>query len=274
MEGFSSRGGLAPPGDGHRGLPVIGKLAGEQLIHDHTQGIDIRALIGAAAPGLLGGYIVYAAQGLPGQGVAVGGHLGDAEIGHLHAAVPEDHDIVGLDVPVYHAPAVGMIQGLGDLGGEMQSLPPADLAPLGHIFLQGHAVDQFHDDIVQVSPGGDVIHGHDVGVAEHGDGLAFRLEPAAELFILLIVVLEDLHRHQPVQPVTQGLVYNGHSADADDFQQFIAIIQHLSNVLVIPIQLQAAPFPSGFAFGLLMLIRSIPPLLSRCPVHHGPGRSG
>ena len=36
---------------------------------------------------------------------------------------------MGLDVPVNDAPAVGVAQGLGDLGDEMQGLPPVELVP-------------------------------------------------------------------------------------------------------------------------------------------------
>ena len=56
-----------------------------------------------------GGDIVHRPQSLLGQGGLGGGHdPGDAEVGHLDAAVPEDHDVLGLDVPVDDPPAVGV----------------------------------------------------------------------------------------------------------------------------------------------------------------------
>ena len=92
------------------------------------------------------------AQGLLGQGaVPSGGDPGNAEIGHLDAAVPQHHDIVGLDVPMDDAPAVGMAQRLDDLGNEVQGLPPGQLIALAlHVLLQRDAVDQLHDDILLV----------------------------------------------------------------------------------------------------------------------------
>ena len=47
----------------------------------------------------------------------------------------------------------------------------------------------------------DVVDGHDVGVAEHGDGLGLVVEPAAELRVLAQVLLQHLDGHHPVEPV-------------------------------------------------------------------------
>ena len=40
---------------------------------------------------------------------------------------------------------------------------------------------QLHDDIVQLVGMAHVVHGDDIGVGEHGDGLRFVVEAAAEL---------------------------------------------------------------------------------------------
>ena len=166
-------------------------------------------------------------QGLLGQGaVSAGGHPGDAEVGHLHAAVPQHHHVVGLDVPVDDAPAVGVAQGLYDLGDEVQGLPPVQLAPLLlHILLQGDPVDELHDDVLNVSGAADIIHRHDVGVRQHGHGLGLVVEAAAELGVLGQVLPQDLHRHQPVQPVAPGFIHLGHPAGADELQDLISVVE-------------------------------------------------
>ena len=60
------------------------------------------------------------------------GLAGDAEIGYFHRAVPQNHDVLGLDIPVDDAPAVGVFQGLGDLQGKEKwspSSPEGSCAP-------------------------------------------------------------------------------------------------------------------------------------------------
>ena len=219
-------------GHRHRGFPVKGGPAGGHLVHDHPQGIQVGAIVRIAALGLLRGDIVHGAQGLLGQGVALGHDPGDAEVHDLHAAVLEHHHIVGLDVPVDDAPAVGVLQALGDLEGEMQGLLPVENPLDLHILLQGDAVDQLHHNIVGGIGGGDIKHLNDVGMAEHGDGLALRPEAAAEVLIAGILVLQDLDRHKTVQPVAECFVYNGHSAGSQHIQNLVTAIQQLSNILI------------------------------------------
>ena len=179
------------------------------------------------APGLLRGDIVDRAQGLLGQSaVSAGGHSGDPKVGHLHAAVSEDHHIVGLDVPVDDPPAVGMAQGLGDLGDEVEGLPPIELVPLFlHVLLQGDPIDQLHDDVLHLRGAAHVIHCHDIGVGQHGHRLGLVVEPAAELSILRQVLPQDLDRHQPIQPVAPGLVHLGHAAGPHQLQDLISVIE-------------------------------------------------
>ncbi len=169
------------------------------------------------------------ADGLVG-GVGPVGQEGDAEVRHLHRAVPEDHDVLGLDVPVDDAPAVGVAEPLHDLGDKVEGLRPVQLSPPLHILLEGDAVNELHDDIVHVPPAAHVVHRHDVGVAEHGDGLGLVVEPAAELRVLAQVLLQHLNGHHPVEPVAFRFEDHRHAPGPDDLQYLIAVIQHLSYV--------------------------------------------
>ena len=139
--------------DGHRngGLSFKGQPSGEHLIKHHAGGIDVAAGVRPVAPCLLRRNIVDGAKGFLCQGLGGIRQTGDAEIGHLHAAVPQDHDVLGLDVPVDDATAVGVAEAPHDLGDEVQRLPPVQLAPLFHILLEGDAVDQLHDDIFHIA---------------------------------------------------------------------------------------------------------------------------
>ena len=166
-------------------------------------------------------------QRLLGQGVLrCGGKPGNAEISHLHAAVPQHHDIVGLNVPVDNAPAVGVGEALHNLGDKMQRLTPVQrLSLLLHVLLEGNPVNQFHHDIVQIVRVGDVVHRNDIGVGQHGDSLGLVMKPAPELSVLSQVTLQNFDGNQPVEPVAAGLVYHCHAAGADALQNFISVIE-------------------------------------------------
>ena len=151
-------------GHRHRSLSLKGKPSGEHLIKYHTGGIQVGTAVDMTAPRLLRGDIVDRAQRLLGQRSLGGaGHPGDAKICNLYAPVPENHDILRLDVPMDDSPAVGMAEGPDDLGNKMECLPPTQRStPLFHVLLEGHAVHQFHDNIVQFIRPADVLNGYNV----------------------------------------------------------------------------------------------------------------
>lgn len=133
---------------------------------------------------------------------------------------------MGLDIPVDNPPAVGVGEGLHDLSDEVQCLPPGQLASLLlHILLEGDAVDELHNDVIQLRGVGHIVDRHDVGMGEHGDGLGLIVEPAAELSVLSQLLLENLHRHQPVEAVIPPLVDHGHTARPDALNNLISVVE-------------------------------------------------
>jgi hypothetical protein len=70
-------------------------------------------------------------------------------------------------------------------------------------------------------------------MAYHGDSLTLRMEAAAEFIILRVVILQNFHRHKTVQPVAPRLIYNGHSADTDHFQNFVSVVKQSANILIV-----------------------------------------
>ena len=212
-------------GNGDRGLAVIGGLAGEHLIHYNTQRVQVAAVVDSAALGLLGRDVVDRAQRLTGQGILGRADAGNAKISDLDAAVLEDHNIMGLNVPMDDATVMGMIQRTGDLHGEMQSLPPVEAGLLLKVLLQGDSFDELHDDKVCICRTGHIVNADDVGVGQHGDRLRLRVEATVEFLVLGELVLQHLHRYQTVQAMIQRLIYHRHTADADHLHDLIAVIQ-------------------------------------------------
>ena len=96
-------------GDLLGGLPVKGHPPGEHLIKQDAYGINVALFVGFLAAGLLRADIVDRADGLVVHGADVlPGEPGDAEVHDLDGAVPEKHDVLGLDVPMDHAPLMGV----------------------------------------------------------------------------------------------------------------------------------------------------------------------
>ena len=141
---------------------------------------------------------MHRAQSFLGQGIALGHQPRDAEVCNLHGAVFQHHNIVGLDIPVNNAPAVGVLQRLGDLDAEMEGLLPVQHAFFLHILLQRDSVDQFHHNIVRRLRGGNIVDGDDIRVAQHSNRLALRVKAAAEFLVRRIIVFQNLDRYQAV----------------------------------------------------------------------------
>ena len=82
---------------------------------------------------------------------------------------------------------------------------------------------------------------HDIGMTQHGNCLALRMEAAAEILIAQVIILQNFDCHHSVQPVTAGLIYNSHTADTQYFQNLVPVIQQATNILIIII----SPFTAG-----------------------------
>ena len=249
----------------HGGVPVVGQCAGEHFVQHHAGGVQVAAGVDVAATRLLRRDIVDAAQGLLGHGALGVGDAGDAEVGHLHAAVPEDHDVLGLDVPVDDAPAVGVAQRLEDLTHEVQRLPPIQAAAaLAHILLQGDAFDELHDDVFHAVGLVDVEDVDDVGMVELGHRLGFVVEPVADLLVLCQLRLQDLDGHHPVQPVTFRFVNDRHPARPQDVQDLVSVVEKFTYVLIHSVTPQI-PLPPA---------RPTPKALRlRCPLRPVPAQA-
>ena len=138
-----------------------------------------------------------------------------------------------LDIPVDDAHAVGVLQGFGNLHSEVEGLFPVEYTLLGHVLLQGNTLNQFHNDIIRHHRGRHIVDIHNIGMAEHSNSLAFRMEATAEILILQIVILQDLDGHQPVQPVATGLIHHGHTAGTNNLQNLISVIQQTAYVFIL-----------------------------------------
>ncbi len=188
--------------------------AGEELIEDDAQAVDVGSPVEGLPLRLLGGEVGRRAADHPGPrkpGLAL--FQGEAEVDdervELARLVARQEDVGGLEIAVDEAGLVGGVDGSRDvshepqLGGERQRL--GELA-------QVLAVDVLHGD---ERPAGDLphlVHLADarVGDARLGPGLA--QEPVG---LLVVVSMQELERHVAAEGGVESQEHRAHAAAAE-----------------------------------------------------------
>ena len=111
-----------------RGIPVKGDAAGEHLVQQDADRIDVALGVRFLAAGLLGADIVDRADRLVAAAADIlPGKPRDPEVHDLDGPVPQQHDILGLNVPVDDPVVVGVLQGLQNLPQEVDGILPPQL---------------------------------------------------------------------------------------------------------------------------------------------------
>ena len=131
------------------------------------------------------------------------------------------------------APLVRVRKGLRDLLCKVHGLLPGKAVFAAQVLLQCYAVDQFHDDILQIVVMAYVEDRDYIRVREHSDSMGLGSKPAFELLVLHILVLQDLDGDKSVEAVVYGPVDPGHSALADQFKDPVSLRKDRAYVLVL-----------------------------------------
>ena len=125
-----------------------GDVAGEHLVEDDAERVDVGALVDVLAHRLLGGDVVGGAEHPAGRGhPLLLERAGDAEVGHLRAPVGVDQDVLRLDVAVDEPAGMGAVEAAPDLDRVGDRLVDRQ-RPLPWIrSLQRAALDVLEDDV-------------------------------------------------------------------------------------------------------------------------------
>ena len=194
----------------------VGDLAGQHLVQDATQRVDVRATVDRVALDLLGGDVVGRPHPEAGPRQASGRAraLGQPEVGQVRVGLRGlvgDQDVRRLDVAVHQSARVRGVERAGDLGQD----------DARHLEREGTAIDH----AAQVRPGHEAhrevehalllaaaMDGHDVRVLE-GRRQA-RLGPEARGRVLVLHPLgrDQLQRHGAIEIDVHRLVDDAHPA--------------------------------------------------------------
>ena len=215
-------------GDGNRVLAGEGGLAGNHLVEDHAEGVDVASGIDGVALGLLGGEIGGGAHHRPGLGQVARcpGGPGNAEVRDLHLAPSVDEYVARFDVAVNHPAPVGEVEGGGHAGPYFGRPDHVQRTRLQHR-RDRRPVDVLHHDVVGVLPLPPVEYGDDVGVAEIRRRLGFPAEALDERPIDRQFGEQDLDRDRAVQEKISSQVDLGHPAAGNVVDHLIAVTEDL-----------------------------------------------
>ena len=173
----------------------IGNLTGQHLEEHNAQRIHVAACRNLAAAGLLRRNIMHRTHNRLGiNHRLVRHHLGDTKIGNLRIHVLVDKNILRLDVAVNNVMAMRMLQSICQTHAYFQHGVQAQLMLL-HIFLQRHAVHIFHNYILIVALGNNIVNVDDIRMHQTRRRLGLTSELLEQLLILEELVAQHLHRH-------------------------------------------------------------------------------
>ena len=126
-------------------------------------------------------------------------------------------DIRGLDIPVQHTPAVGIVDGVADVEEPPQDLPQLE-RPAAGVGLDRIVVVERGDRLLEAVPldephrvvrpaavvGAQAVDGHDARVLEAAGDLGLDEEPLAADRVVGVMVEDLLERHLAVQLAIEG----------------------------------------------------------------------
>ena len=161
--------------------------------------------------------------------------LGQPPVQHQHLTMASHHDVVRLQVPVDHTPAVRVAHGLAhqpervDQSAERPSrsgrLPaaPTDRVHLGNDLAKGLPRDLFHGEPQPtVGKGAQIVDRHDPRVLQLGGGLGLFEEPGLQSGTTLHTGPKDLERQSSTQPPIPHPTHLAHAPHAQKAQIVVA----------------------------------------------------
>ena len=194
---------------GERGRGAVGVVerlaAGDHLVHDDAERVDVARRRAQPADHLLGRHVIEGADHLAGVGqigavdLALVHDLGDAEVEHLDevvvGAVRLEVDVGRLEIAVDDAERVGLDQraahGARDREHALPRQRPAGAEPL----VQALAAQQLHHDVERaVGRLAELVRGDRVRIAQPGQRGAFAAKPRDDAGIAGELGVQHLER--------------------------------------------------------------------------------
>ena len=152
---------------------------------------------------------------------------GDPEVGHLCAAVAQQH-VLRLHVAMHDPALVREGERRRDLAAELDHLVDRQRPQLVDQLLEVVSVDVLEDDELLPRVLAAVDHRDDVRVRELGDRTRFAPEALDVLLVVAVPLVEDLQRDLALEQAVVGPVDRGHPTTPDELLELVAARDHLA----------------------------------------------
>jgi hypothetical protein len=167
-----------------------------------------------------------AQQGSLGGDAARSHGFRDAEVDHLDevflAFGTRQHDVLGFEVAMDDAVAVGRVQGAGDLSDHLSHLRRCEPVSGPHPLAQVRAFDEFHGQEGGAVLGNvEVEHLNDVGVPQARHHLGLSAEAQDGVFVAGVLLVQRLDGEQPRQARVRCGVDLAHATSPQRMQDLI-----------------------------------------------------
>ena len=198
-----------PPLD--RGVCLIRKASGEQLIKDQPQRVDIAANAGLALSNLLWSHVGRRTRSFaPTGGIVVA--EGQSEVGDAHPPSSIEHDVGGLQITMQQSAIMRGGQAGADLVRGLQSLVRGQAADAAQQRREVLAVDVLHGEKVLAVHLADVVNPTDIRMRNLAGVPHLRMKPGESRGIVLERGGKKLQGHNIPELEIFGAVDFAHAA--------------------------------------------------------------
>ena len=235
----------------------VGRNARHDLVEDHAERVDVRALIHLLAEDLFRGHVLRRSDDIARfrqLRVAFALRGGDAEVHDLEQAFGVDEDVRGLEVAMHDSLGVRDVHAGADVDAE------AERALQRHRFLADDLATQrvrrevLHRDGVVALDVEEVVDADDVVVRDLARVTQLVHEPLHDLFVFGDVRVQELEDEPFVDDRVLHQQHGAERALADAFDVFVAALDDVAGLESLDVELLRPGHLLGFFHGALHVL--------------------
>jgi hypothetical protein len=149
-------------------------------------------------------------------------------------AAPNQHDVLGLDIPMNDVSSVGFSDRVANLKQDMENSSKRESANAStESTLQGNPVQILHGDVHgPIGRPSRKVYAHDVGVLKPRGDRGFLFKTRSNLGIPAQFTMKDLDGHMASDPFLVGSIYLAHGSRTDSLVDSEVPSQNLPDVWV------------------------------------------
>lgn len=194
----------------------VGRVAGEHLVEDASEGEEVRAGIDTFATKLFRRHIGGSADRRSGSREGDAARVeGESEIGDLDLAVSTDQQILGFQISMQRTLCVNRFESSGHFECDGRGDSPGQARFTGENLRQIESVDEFRGDILGAAVLESIVDTDDVGMMKPSGRDRFPFESRDELWIDGQFGLDSFQHGESVETLLTSQNHDAHSATSE-----------------------------------------------------------